>query len=91
MLLAGFLVSFSIGIAILVSNAVVSVVTQRSLGAVALSTPALVAGLLLRGILVVSADRAVGLDRTSCPTRRSASASARNSGALRRSRLEPTA
>ena len=52
-LLAGFLISFSAGIAILISNAVLSVVVHRSLGAVALSTPALAAGLLVRGLIFV--------------------------------------
>ena len=52
-LLAGFLVAFSVGIGILVSRAVLGVIVHRSLGAVALSTPALIAGLLVRGIIVV--------------------------------------
>ena len=52
-LLAGFLVSFAVGIAIVVSRAVVVAVVHRSLGAIALSTPALAAGLLLRGIIFV--------------------------------------
>jgi hypothetical protein len=52
-LLAGFLVSFAVCIAILVSNAVVGVVVHRSIGAVALSAPALAVGLLLRGLIFV--------------------------------------
>ena len=52
-LLAGFLVSFAVGIAIIVSRATVGVVVHRSLGVVALSTPALAAGLLLRGLIFV--------------------------------------
>lgn len=52
-LLAGFLVSFAVGIAILVSRAVVGVVVHRSIGAVALSGPALAVALLLRGLIFV--------------------------------------
>ncbi len=52
-LLAGFLVSFAVGIAILVSRALLGVVVHQSLGAVALSTPALVAWLLVRAIIFV--------------------------------------
>jgi uncharacterized RDD family membrane protein YckC len=52
-ILAGFLVSFAVGIAILFSSAVVSIVTDRSVGAVALSAPARAVGLLLRGLIVV--------------------------------------
>jgi hypothetical protein len=52
-LLAAFLVGFAVGIAILVSRAVVGVVVNRSIGAVALSGPALAVGLLLRGLIVV--------------------------------------
>jgi hypothetical protein len=52
-LLAAFLVGFAVGIAILVSRAVVGVVVNRSMGAVALSAPALAVGLLLRGLIVV--------------------------------------
>lgn len=52
-LLAGFLVSFAVGIAILVSKAVVGVVVHRSVGGVALSGPALAVGLLLRGLIFV--------------------------------------
>ena len=52
-LLAGFLVSFAVGIAIVVSRAVLGVVVHRSLGAIALSAPPLAVGLLLRGIIFV--------------------------------------
>jgi hypothetical protein len=52
-LLAGFLVSFAVGIAIVVSRSVVVAVVHRSLGAIALSAPALAAGLLVRGIIFV--------------------------------------
>ncbi len=52
-ILAGFLVAFAVGIAILVSRAILGIIVHRSLGAVALSTPPLVAGLLVRAIIVV--------------------------------------
>lgn len=52
-LLAGFLVSFSVGIALLVSAAVLSVVVHRSIGAVALATPGLAFALLIRGFIFV--------------------------------------
>jgi hypothetical protein len=52
-LLAAFLVSFSVGIALFVSNSIVGIAVHRSLGAVALSTPAFAVWLLIRGIIFV--------------------------------------
>jgi len=52
-LLAGFLVSFAVGIALLVSRAVVGIVGTRSIGALALLAPALAVMLLLRGLIFV--------------------------------------
>ena len=52
-LLAGFLVSFAVGIALLVSRVVVGIVIHRSIGALALLAPALAVMLLLRGLIFV--------------------------------------
>ena len=52
-LLAGFLVTFAVGIGILVSRAVLTIVVHRSIGALALSAPVQAVGLLLRGLIFV--------------------------------------
>jgi hypothetical protein len=51
--LAAFLVCFSVGIALIVSDAVLGVIVHHSLGAIALSTPARALALLLRGFIVI--------------------------------------
>jgi hypothetical protein len=53
LLLAAFLVSFSVGIGLLVSNAVLGIVVHRSIGAVALSAPTFAVWLLIRGLIFV--------------------------------------
>jgi membrane protein implicated in regulation of membrane protease activity len=52
-LLAAFLVSFSVGIALIVSDAILGMVVYRSIGAVALSAPTFAARLFIRGLIFV--------------------------------------
>jgi hypothetical protein len=52
-LLAAFLVSISLGLALLISNAVLGIVVHRSIGAVALSAPTFALWLLIRGLIFI--------------------------------------